>query len=185
MESASRVIALLGLKHVGKSSIGRNVAHRAGWGFRDTDDAICHEYCRSHDPGSTVVSVREIYRTVGVAAFQEYETAAVTAILEEISRRQQRGIVATGGGICDNAPALTLLGRFARTVFLDEAPERLWTRIAAKGVPAFLDPQRPYDHFIELSGRRRRIYREVAEITIPTEGESIEALGDVILSLIR
>jgi len=185
MDSAFRVIALLGLKHVGKSSVGRNVAHRAGWLFRDTDEVICQEYAGSYPSASASPSVRDVYRALGVASFQEYETAAVTAILEEVSRRQQRGIIATGGGICDNTAALTLLGSSARTVFLDEAPERLWTRIAGKGVPAFLDPHRPYEHFLELSARRRQVYRDAAEITIPTEGESIEAIGDVILSLIR
>ncbi|MFW6228560.1 MAG: shikimate kinase, partial [Alkalispirochaeta sp.] len=82
MDTACRVISLLGLKHVGKSSVGRDVAFRAGWIFRDTDEVICQEYARLHDSTLPGISVRDIYRIEGVAAFQEYETDAVRAILE-------------------------------------------------------------------------------------------------------
>lgn len=183
-------VALTGLKHVGKSTIGRGLARRLDRRFDDLDDLLVREYLRheSIDPKESTITPRDIYRC-GVAIFQQMEQNALTAYLSALSDQvhhgDRPGVLATGGGICDNEAAFSLLNAGTTTVFLDESIEVLYRRIIAKGIPPFLDADRPEEHFYEIAERRRNAYLETADLVVATNGRSPNAVGDAIIQLIR
>jgi shikimate kinase len=82
-------IILLGMKHVGKSSIGRILAKAFGLPFYDLD----HQLIKKARPGETGATAREIYRKEGLEGFQFWEKAAA----QELAGSQKAMILALGG----------------------------------------------------------------------------------------
>ena len=155
-------ILLVGLKHSGKSTVGRALARDLDVAFFDLDDEIL----RLCDYAGTI---RELYQMVGGSAFRGLEAEAAHALAD------RSAVVATGGGTIENDEAMAVLQRVATVVFLDVSIEILVERVFRAGVPAFVDPSRPEDDFREICERRRQRclggsdFRIVADDRSPTE----------------
>ncbi|HZK20611.1 MAG TPA: shikimate kinase [Treponemataceae bacterium] len=93
----SQLIVLMGIKHSGKSSLGRMIAQKLGYDFIDVDDVI---------EDMTGISCRQLYHKKGKDAFIAVELLACKEVLSSCKRPL---LIATGGGICDNAEALDVL----------------------------------------------------------------------------
>ncbi len=100
-------VVLMGCKHCGKSTQGRLLAKKLGVDFFDTDDEI--QKLRGED-------ARTLYRTKGVTEFTIAEEEACSEVITKNSDRMV--VIATGGGICDNPPALQALRECGTFVFL-------------------------------------------------------------------
>lgn len=120
MESLNNSIVLMGCKHCGKTTHGKKLAADLGVDFFDTDEVMEKMIGKS---------VRDFYRENGVSAFMEAEEAACDKIIEE--NKDKMIVVSTGGGICDNAPAITKLRIFQKFVFLRLDIEYSIKRVAA------------------------------------------------------
>jgi shikimate kinase len=96
-----------------------------------------------------------------------------------------RAVIATGGGICDNPSAVEALQSGCTTVYLEDSPEVLYQRIETRGVPAFLDPARPREHFLEIAARRDERYRAFADYTIPVGGRSADEIASTVDKTVR
>ncbi|MFA7566128.1 MAG: shikimate kinase [Alkalispirochaeta sp.] len=179
-------LSINGLKHVGKSTVSRLVARDLDIPCFDTDDVVLD--LASLGDGDNAASVRSVYRTLGKNRFQQLEAEAVESILKTVSLNTVTGkatsaVIATGGGICDNPPALQLLKEHTRMVFLDEDPEVLYRRIITGGIPAYLDRDRRYAHFMEIGTARRDRYRTIAQHTVTVTGLSIRQITDILVQL--
>ncbi len=106
-EGIYKSIVLMGCKHCGKTTQGKLLAQKLGVDFFDTDDEIGR---------IRGVDFRTLYRTKGVAEFTLAEEEACHKIMKDNENRQI--VIATGGGICDNPPALNELRDCATFVFL-------------------------------------------------------------------
>ncbi len=114
-------IILVGLKHSGKSTMGKLLAKKMSSDFIDTDEVI---------EKITGLSPRDLYNKKGPAAFMLAEEEACRKIVAENPNKQL--VIATGGGICDNAPALNELQSIGNFVFLRLDMEFSIKRIEAK-----------------------------------------------------
>lgn len=133
---------LLGCKHCGKSTQGKMLSQKLNLPFFDTD-TVMEEICKT--------SVRELYAKKGPSAFMEVEEQACKMIAKENANKQI--VVATGGGICDNAPALTFLRELGTFVFLrldiDYSISRIMNKVKIDGdgifynVPAYVMVKNP------------------------------------------
>lgn len=170
-------VVLVGLKHVGKSTLAAIAAKTLGMLAIDLDSVIVElsEDCST---------AREVYRRYGKEGFVDLEVRATMQTLE--TARRQEAIVSTGGGIADNDVALTYL-KTSRipTLYLFERPLVLYERVQAGGIPAFLDATRPREHFLELADTRDRIYRSVAGTTIDVHGLSVSEAATRLIDEIR
>lgn len=136
-------IVILGLKHSGKSTLGKRMASKFGYDFFDTDDLI---------EKKAKMSVRELYNSQGSQAFSLMEEQ-VCAELAQTTFKDGNNIIATGGGICDNEPALMNLRAADAFVFLKNDLNISVNRIVRKiktdengeftGVPAFIKAKNP------------------------------------------
>ena len=107
IDGINKSIVLMGCKHCGKSTQGRLLAEKLGVPFVDTDDEIGR---------LRGVDFRTLYKTKGAAEFVLAEEEACTSIIKKNPDSQL--VIATGGGICDNPPALQALRVCGTFVFL-------------------------------------------------------------------
>jgi shikimate kinase len=163
-EEYPRSLALVGVKHSGKSAVGRAIAARTNRRFVDTDELVRDIY-RAHS--GRRLAVRDIYRIDDGETFRRLEAEACRA-----AAAHPAAVVATGGGLCDNAPALEALDGHC-TVHLRALPERVAGRVFARGIPAFLrevEPAAARREFMQLMERRAARYEEVAHFAMDTDG---------------
>ncbi|MGP1587382.1 MAG: shikimate kinase [Treponemataceae bacterium] len=129
-------LILMGIKHSGKTTLGKMLAFVMDIPFIDLDDEI--EKMQG-------IGVRKFYETKGQQAFFKAEALACKSIFENNSGCF---ILATGGGICDNQEALNFIRGFK--IFLDVREEICFERIlkSAKisgSFPAYITEKNPID----------------------------------------
>ena len=175
----NKTIVLMGLKHCGKTTQGKLLAQKLGVDFADTDDEI--KLLRG-------VDCRTLYNTKGVGEFMAAEDEACRSILKKHAGRQI--VIATGGGICDNPPALTALRECGTFVFLrldiSMSVKRIMARVEEteaggfKNVPAYVLDENPTSlNQIEkiLTNKfneRYQQYQAVADIVVDIKNAPIE-----------
>lgn len=164
----SQSIVLLGIKHVGKTTIGRLFATRNHLEWLDLDEVILDTARKSHDLDAQ--TIRDVYIGLGKEGFQEIETVAARHVRLHAS---QNHIISTGGGIADNPGALREIQGVGLLVYLQEQEATLFKRVMSKGIPPFLDPADPARSFKELYARRDSIYRSTAQLIVALQGASI------------
>jgi shikimate kinase len=148
-----------GIKHCGKSTLGRLIASASGVPFTDTDEELEKEFFRRE--GKKAVC-RTIFREYGEEYFRKLEADVIRSLSDGKLR-----VIALGGGVASN-PFLTVeeLKRMGFWVYLDIAPQTAYDRISREGLPPFLqnaaDPQKA---FLELYNTRTPRFRELADMT--------------------
>jgi shikimate kinase len=188
--STPKIILIMGPKHSGKTSVGVVLAKLLGAEFIDLDELVEQQ---------TGKSPRSLYRE-GPDVFRRAETQALASLLPrtspgaagpvqaQVQSRSVDRVVATGGGLVDNAGALELLrtpgfsGKAAALVCLEVPADTAWERIrgAAEATgewPAFLDTENPRETNRALHERRGAAYREIASLTVNGEGKTAEDIG--------
>lgn len=156
------VFYLTGIKHSGKSNLGKTAStllppsYRAT--FTDTDELMLSSL------GDTYDSIRSFYRREGKQAFMVSECKALSRYLCTV--RQGLRIVATGGGACDNLPLVSLMQETGTILYLQVAEEVLYERILRGGIPPFLEAPDPKEAFHSLFIERDARYRQFADFVL-------------------
>lgn len=181
-----------GLKHCGKSTLGRLAAQALKMDFLDADDILSNYL--ENIPGYESISIRELFRSKGKAIFQEYE---YLSLAENLKRKMSfpvstctaglNYIYALGGGACDNILLLRFLKRTMGTFFYIKQDEKvLLHRILQRGIPPFLDKENPEESFHKLYTARSKIYHEKADYIIDISGtQPINESVHMILSFLK
>lgn len=188
----SKSIILVGIKHSGKSTQGKELAKHFGIDFFDTDDVIKE---------LTTKSPREIYNNEGKESFLGAEKLACKFLNSKLAEKPI--IVATGGGICENQDALRFLNLNSIFVYLsiDEsiAIERILSKAKTDGqkiidqdsLPSYIAKKNPHtisdvrNYFHNFYDERTKKYSMLADITINQEKKSIKEITSKIISCIE
>lgn len=120
LESDRRVLALLGLRGAGKSTVGAEVARRLSWPFIELDSLIERE---------AGLSLGELFALHGEGYYRRLELSALSRVLAEGSE----AVLSTGGGIVQSAEAFALLSRCCTTVWLKATARAHWERVVRQG----------------------------------------------------
>ena len=115
-----RVIALLGLRGAGKTTIGRRLARRRRVPFVELDRRV---------EQASDLSLGELFSLHG----EEYYRRLEREVLEEVLREGKPMVLATGGGIVTSPETFVLLRRSAITIWLRATPEDHWNRVVRQG----------------------------------------------------
>ena len=124
-------------------------------------------------------SIPEIFKEQGEAYFREVESK----VIQEISGMTGK-IIDTGGGVVLNKDNVDLLKKSGILIWLKASVETIWNNI--QHVPRkrpLLDVEDPKGKIKELMEERIPFYSQ-ADISLVTDGKSIEKICDHILGLI-
>lgn len=159
--SASRPIALLGVRGAGKSAVGAALAKRLDVRFVEVDQEI---------EEATGLPLGDVFTLHGEAYYRRVEREVLTRLLAEHTPM----VLATGGSIVNDPTNYALLKARAHTVWLKATPEDHWNRVVAQG------DQRPmaenphaFEELKALIAARQKLYAR-ADRTIETSERTIK-----------
>lgn len=162
-----KTIALVGLMGVGKSSIGRRLAHALDMPFHDADTEI---------EKAAGCSISEIFNRLGEPAFREGERRVITRLIDEAPH-----VLATGGGAFMNADTRELLKARTISVWLQADIEVLVRRVSRKDTRPLLVGQDPAEVLTRLAAERYPAYAE-ADLHIETGDAAHQVAVEAILA---
>src|SRR5262245_61442023 len=159
-DPAPRVIALLGVRGSGKTTIGRRLARRLKVRFIELD---------KHIEQRAGMRLAEIFTIHGEDFYRRLERETLTDLLAG----RQSMVLAVGGGLVTAPDTYSLLLRQTTTVWLKTKAEDCWNRVMRQG------DRRPMDNhpqareaLRQLVSRRDPLYSRAA-ISIDTSATSI------------
>lgn len=116
----NKVVALLGMRGAGKSTVGPKLAERMSLPFIELDQLV------EEAAGMTLT---EVFELQGEPFYRRLERETLRGFL----RDSKGGVLATGGSIVQDAETYDLLKRSATTIWLKARPEDHMQRVLAQG----------------------------------------------------
>ena len=164
-----RSLYLIGMMGSGKSSTGRPLAERLGYGFVDVD-AVIEQVAGS--------SISEIFAREGEDSFRDLETQ----VLRSISERHSL-VVATGGGIVTRSENWGMMHQ-GIVIWLDVERDQLLLRLQRDSTRRpLLQVNDPGEAVDAILGQRRPLYNE-ADLTVVIGTETADVVADGVLQLL-
>jgi shikimate kinase len=162
---------LIGYRGTGKTSIGKEVAKKLNIDFIDNDEVIVQLASKK---------IPEIFATEGEEKFREYETLALTKVINE---RTSPCIISCGGGIITQERNFPLLKNNGLVCLLTADPKTIFNRIYNdKNRPALTD-KNPFEEIVYMLEKRKELYEKAKDFEINTTKESIPLCAEKIIEV--
>ena len=187
MNCPTRPIILCGIKHCGKSTQAKLLAAAIGAAVYDTDDIILQR---------TGMDARTLYKSQGKNAFMQAELEACQYLQ---AQKCAAAVIATGGGICQNDPAMQILKALGSVVYLEIDEKSAADRIirearflpdgTIQNLPAYIADKNPADEsqaraiFHDFYVERTKKYRSLADVTVQMQGSRQENCDKILRAL--
>ncbi len=155
-------LALIGFMGTGKSSVGRLTADLLHFTFLDTDHVI---------KARAGKAISDIFAQDGEPAFREWERRIVAELT-----RQERTVIATGGGLPADEANLASLKTHALVVCLWASPEAIWERVRGHSHRPLLNEPDPLAKIRQLLAARESFYRQ-ADVLVNTGMRSVREVA--------
>jgi len=166
MMKGKRNVFLVGPMGAGKTTIGKQLAANLHLEFVDSDQEI---------EARTGAPIDWIFDIEGEEGFRKREAA----IIEELTGRQ--GIVlATGGGAVVDPESRKYLAGRGIVVYLETSIEQQLERTRRDKRRPLLQGDDPEKTLIALHEERDKLYREIADIIVATNENSIKSVANKI-----
>jgi XRE family aerobic/anaerobic benzoate catabolism transcriptional regulator len=158
-----RIVALLGLRGAGKTTIGRQLARRLRVRFIELDRQI---------EKAADMSLAEVFSLYGEQYYRRLEHDTLAALLTA----PRDMVLATGGGLVAAPETFAMLKKAATTVWLRASPEDHWNRVVRQGDrrPMADHPQAMAD-LRALLASREPLYA-AADRAMDTSGRSVRSV---------
>ena len=160
-------ISLIGLPGSGKSTVGRHLARRLQVSFFDSDHAI---------EVQIGCSIREYFEREGEGRFRDAEESVIDQLT-----RDQKGVLATGGGAVLREANRQCLRERTQVVYLNSSPDELFRRLRHDVNRPLLQVPDPLGRLRDLYAARDPLYRETAHFVIETGRPSVSTLVNMIM----
>lgn len=167
---AGRSLVLIGMMGVGKSTVGRRLAHRLGLPFVDADEAI---------ETAADMTIQEMFDRYGEAAFRDGERRVIARLIDG-----ERKVIATGGGAFMQAETRDIILANATAIWLDADIDILVERVSRKEGRPLLKGRNPREVLTELAEKRNPFYA-LAPIRIVSSATPHEATVDRIMEALE
>ena len=167
-----KALIFCGIKHCGKSTLGKLAAELLNFPFCDTDELLEKEY---------QCSVRELFKAVGEEEFRRRESALLAAL------PGTEQVISLGGGALlkkENAPVVRALGT---VIWCDVPDEIAFERIKKGGLPPFLaEAPDPFAEFQLRNKSRRETFSQVAHVKFtPESGVPARKNAQMLLEMLQ
>ena len=168
LSGRARVIAFVGLRGAGKSSLGARLAARLGRRFVEVDAEVERRFG---------LSLAEIFELHGAEVYR----LAEREVLDELLQSDDALVLATGGGIVTESDTWAFLKSHATTIWLRAEPRDHWDRVVAQGdTRPMAGDDRAFANLCAILETREPRYRE-ADWCIETSGRDLDELRDAIV----
>jgi shikimate kinase len=168
-------IILLGFKHVGKSTVGANLAAKLEMNFQDLDSII--EYLYEDEYGKWV-PCRDIMKEHGEMFFRTLENEALQRAISMSPR-----VLALGGGTPINKHNQELI-KAHKVIHITTSKGIVFERIVMNGRPSFFSPEEDLlVTFNRLWEEREIVYRKLAKFCVYNNGAINLAVSNIIENL--
>lgn len=157
-------LLLAGFQGVGKTTTGRLVAEKLDLPFFDTDELLSARYKKS---------IRQIHEELAEERFREEEAK----VLEEL-KKQDKVVIALGGGTLSTYRAQEAAAGLGRLVYLYSSPERLVERLQPA---SFLDANDIEGSFRAIFAKRHPLFCKVCTYRIDVDTMTPEEVAHTIL----
>ena len=156
-------MAILGYMGSGKTTVGRSLARKLGWGFVDLDRTIVEEAGRT---------ISQIFEDSGEDGFRDLEHRALLDALDGEGER----VIACGGGIILRPENRERLKEIP-AVFLREDLGVLYDRTRGTGRPLRAANR---EDFERRYAERLPLYEEVADVEVAVRGHPPQEVAEEI-----
>lgn len=161
---------LIGMMGSGKSTVGVEVAARAGVDFVDTDVLVA---------SVTDSSIADLWANEGEHAFRRLENEMIAS-----AAGGDPMVVATGGGAVLEQTNIDLMRASGLVIWLEATPETLAARVGKDGSrPLVANTDDPVRALAELLESRREDYSRAAHHRIRTDGRDTADIAEEVIGL--
>ncbi|MEO6041051.1 MAG: shikimate kinase [Croceibacterium sp.] len=164
-----RPVVLVGMMGVGKSTVGRKLAHRLGLPFADADEAI---------EAAAQLKVAEIFERFGEAYFRDGERRVIARLLDA-----GPGVLATGGGAFVQPETRALIIEHGIAVWLDSDLDTLVARVSRKDTRPLLRHGDPREILGQLKAEREAAYAQAPIHVTSDVGPQSDAVDSILEAL--
>lgn len=166
-----RNIYLIGMMGSGKTVTGEALADFLDYAFVDLDEEIREREGRS---------IPEIFAGSGEPYFRDVESS----VLEHFSK-QNRQVLATGGGIVLREENVRRMKMTGKVVLLKASAESLWQRVRYSKDRPLLNKPDPFGSLRQILSDRESLYENACHFFVPTDGKIAEDVASEIREMLR
>ena len=166
------VVALLGLRGAGKSTVGKRLAHRLKIPFVELDAQV---------EAAAGLSLGEVFELHGEAFYRRLERDQLKRQLDA----DKPVVIATGGSLVNDEETFAMLRSRTTTVWLQASPDSHWQRVVAQG------DRRPMQNRANAMSELRALLRQRAEryarahLVVDTDALGVDGSVDAIAREVR
>ena len=160
-------VFLVGPMGAGKSAVGRQLARLLHLDFVDSDEEI---------EARTGVDIPFIFEKEGEAGFRKREAK----VIDDLTQRD-RIVLATGGGVIMDPANRNHLGARGFVIYLHTSVDQQLARTRKGRERPLLEQDDPRMVLEALMAAREPLYREIADLTVDTDGRKVKAVATEIL----
>jgi shikimate kinase len=163
---SKRNIFLIGPMGSGKSAVGRHLARLFRLSFYDSDADI---------EAKTGVDIAFIFEKEGEAGFRLREKESIERLT-----RLEGVVIATGGGAVIHPDNRRALAERGVVVYLETSVDQQLERTRHGRHRPLLNDTDPKAKLGELMHQRALLYREIADLTVSTDGRRVQLVAEEI-----
>lgn len=161
-------IFLVGFMGAGKTTVASELTKKLEMNRIEMDELISERQ---------KMSISEIFDLYGETYFRNLESNCLIEL-----QHVKQSVVSCGGGIVmrdDNAENMKKNGR---VVLLTATPETILERVKDSNERPILEHHKNVEFISQLMDKRREKYKNIADITVQTDGKSIDEICDEIIA---
>jgi shikimate kinase len=164
-------IILIGPMGAGKTAVGRQLAKALQWTFVDSDQEIERR---------TGVNIPLIFEIEGEAGFRRRERNTIAELAERTET-----VLATGGGAVLAQANRKCLKTRGFVVYLHASLDAQLERTGRRNTRPLLATADPRARLEKLFAERDPLYREIADVVVPTDGHRVRTVTEEIRRLLK
>lgn len=161
-------IVLIGFMGSGKTTIGKLVSQKLGYGFIDSDELI-EQKCG--------MKVSDIFNLYGEEYFREVEARVISEISD-----YTRVIISCGGGAVKQKSNIDSLRKKGLIIWLKTCIDEIYKRIQYNSVMRPLANGKSKEELEQMMAAREELYKK-AHIFIDTSNKTINEIVDEIINI--